>query len=521
MWVVILAGCLVHLTLGTLYTFGNLAPYIASYIRERSHPTDLHVATTTWIYSLALIGQGTSMFLGGWLVGKIGPRLTTMLGCVIMSLGVFLSYFTIKSSFYLLLLTYGLVFGLGVGIAYIGPLTCAMRWLPKWKGVASGFIVGGFGLGALIFDAVQTAFVNPDNLAPNSLPDQKYFTQPELLDRVPRVFLLLGGTYIVMQFVGSLFIFSPPDDMLEENQEGNQEAPQINDVRDANSKGEQVSAANGNDSDDHPNSEPEEYLGEVEEKWKLLTPEEPEKKSVSDESGRIGRELKRSNRRVQSRDSSVSSRSSRSSQTWTSNIISSVAPLQMLRKPNFYMLWFMFLFNGIAVTFTATLYKVFGLTFVTDDHFLAVVGSIASVLNCLGRIVWGLVADATSHKFALVLLSGTMTIFILTFYATSVGGKPMFFIWVCVIFFCIGGNFSLFPTAIGRSFGPKYVSTNYGLLFTSSIISGLLSALLSMVLIGSVEWYGLMFMVSGFSALGFVLALLYRSKRYITLDFNT
>ena len=469
------------------------------------------------------------MFLGGWLEGRIGPRLTTMLGCALMSLGVFLSYFAIKTSFFLLLLTYGLMFGLGVGIAYIGPLSCAMRWLPKWKGVASGFIVGGFGLGALIFDAVQTSYINPKNLAPDSI-DGKYFTQSELLDRVPQVFLLLGGIYIVMQFIGSLFIFNPPEDLFEESQEEDVQSQVSNgDSKDANSNGDKISTANGNEppgpsangAELAQSTESGEFLGEVEEKCQLLSYEEREKANIQEEDLRKGREAKRSDKQDRSRDSSVGSRSSRSSRAWTSNIISSVSPLQMLRKPNFYMLWFMFLFNGITVTFTATLYKVFGLTFIDDDHFLAVVGSTAAILNCLGRVVWGLVADSVSDKFALVLLTGTMTIFVLTFYATSLGGKPMFFIWVCVIFFCIGGNFSLFPTATGRNFGPKYISTNYGLLFTSSIISGALTALLTMVLMDSVRWYGLMFMVSGISAFGFVLALIYRPKRYITLDFNT
>ena len=139
---------MVHLSLGTIYTFGNMAPYIVSYVRNSSHPEDLHQGTTAWIFAFALAGQGGAMFLGGFLVKKIGSRWTTLIGSLIMSAGVTLSFFTIKVSFWLLLLTYGLIFGIGVGMAYIGPLTCAMKWLPKWKGFANGIVVAGFGLGA-------------------------------------------------------------------------------------------------------------------------------------------------------------------------------------------------------------------------------------------------------------------------------------------------------------------------------------------------------------------------------------
>ena len=99
---------------------------------------------------------------------------------------------------------------MGVGIAYVGPLSCAMRWMPKWKGVAGGFVVAGFGLGALIFDQVQSYYVNPHNIKAN---DDGHFTDKELLDRVPYLFLVMGGTYAVMQLIGSLFIVNPPHNL--------------------------------------------------------------------------------------------------------------------------------------------------------------------------------------------------------------------------------------------------------------------------------------------------------------------
>lgn len=109
-----------------------------------------------------------------------------------------------------------------------------------------------------------------------------------------------------------------------------------------------------------------------------------------------------------------------------------------------------------------------------------------------------------------------MTALLLTFFISVLGGKAMYLIWVCSIFFCIGGNFSLFPTAIGRCFGPKYVAVNYGLLFTSQMVSGPLVPVLSYA-IKSIQWYGIMFIMAGFSCGGFVLVLLYRPKRYMLL----
>ena len=447
--IVIMAGFLVHLTLGTFYSFGNILPYLVSYIRQRSHPADVSEGAGTWIVALSGVGQGT-MFFGGWLESKIGPRFTTLVGSCLLTAGILLSYFAIKVSFWFLLLTYGLIVGLGMGIAYVGPLSCAMRWMPRWKGVAGGFIVAGYGLGALIFNQVQTYYINPQNLKTTD----GYFTDSDLLDRVPFVFLVLGGIYAVMQFIGSVLIANPPHDY-----------EKLHDTQQPSSPSEQHQMVVNNAD------------------YRLIN-------------GEV----------FPSDDQEVS--------PTPPTEVTSVHPFQMLRTLSFYHLWSMMLMAGFTVSFIATLFKVFGLTFIDDDQFLATVGSMSAIFNCAGRIVWGLVADKFSYRFAHISKSGIMTISLLTFYATSAVGKPMFFIWVCVIFFCVGGIFSIYPTSIAHTFGPKYMSINYGLLFTSQACSGVIAAVLFTTLLDLLEWNGMIFLISGFSTMEFVLALLYYYEQH-------
>lgn len=40
----------------------------------------------------------------------------------------------------------------------------------------------------------------------------RYFNDESVLERVPRVFLLLSGCYIAMQVIGAALLFSPPED---------------------------------------------------------------------------------------------------------------------------------------------------------------------------------------------------------------------------------------------------------------------------------------------------------------------
>jgi len=42
------------------------------------------------------------------------------------------------------------------------PMHHGWLWFPDKPGLISGIIIGGFGLGALIFGPLATAIVNPD-----------------------------------------------------------------------------------------------------------------------------------------------------------------------------------------------------------------------------------------------------------------------------------------------------------------------------------------------------------------------
>jgi MFS family permease len=442
---VLAASFFFHLSLGIIYTFGNLSPYFVSYIRLRSHPSELHFTDAGFIFACQIAGQGSIVAMGGVLERKLGPRVTTLLGGWIMTFGVFLTYFAVQVSFYFMLVTYGIMFGVGVGLAYVGPIACAMRWVPKWKGLASGIVVAGFGLSAFFFDAIQTAFINPLNEQPNSAPinsnpNEKYFSQSQLLDHVPYVFLLQGGMLGLMQLGSAIFLVNPaPDDDTVVY---------------------------------HPNTESIDVV-----------------QTKSDD----GEEMSLS-------------------------LDDDVSPLKVFTKFHFYILWLMMFNLGTIISFMTSLYKTFGLSEISeDDHFLSITGSISALFNFLGRILWGLLADLTDCKFALVLQSSMLACFILTLYATLKGGSVMFTIWICMIFFCIGGVFSLFPTAVCELFGSKYVSINYGLVYTAMSVGSIFAAFISHLLVKEIQWYGVFLLLGVMNIVELILALIFhiQAKRTI------
>ena len=106
----------------------------------------------------------------------------------------------------------------GQNIALIPTLTTGMKWFPHKKGVAMGCVVGGFGGGALVFNYIQTAILNPDNVSPaSSGPDEGYFTDPDLLGRVPNLLLILSAIYLTLGMIACFLITQPPEDWLQQN----------------------------------------------------------------------------------------------------------------------------------------------------------------------------------------------------------------------------------------------------------------------------------------------------------------
>lgn len=61
-----------------------------------------------------------------------------------------------------------MVFGIGAGTAYTAPMTAGWKWLPSQKGLVSGIILTGYGVGGFLFNLLGTKLFNPNNLNPNS-----------------------------------------------------------------------------------------------------------------------------------------------------------------------------------------------------------------------------------------------------------------------------------------------------------------------------------------------------------------
>jgi len=99
-------------------------------------------------FSILIVVQ---TFLSPWqgvLVDRFGPRLLLSLGVLITGLSWILA--AQVSNLTMLYFTYGLLGGIGTGIVYVGVIGHMVQWFPDKRGLATGLVAAGYGVGALL-----------------------------------------------------------------------------------------------------------------------------------------------------------------------------------------------------------------------------------------------------------------------------------------------------------------------------------------------------------------------------------
>ncbi len=95
--------------------------------------------------------------LGARLSKKAGHRVALILAGVLSAAGFSLTAILSNVPVFVLYLTYGVLAGLGIGIAYNVTISTVSAWFPDKKGLCSGCLMMGFGASALVLGNVADA----------------------------------------------------------------------------------------------------------------------------------------------------------------------------------------------------------------------------------------------------------------------------------------------------------------------------------------------------------------------------
>ena len=135
---------LIHSCIGSVYCWSLLKADIAMLM-------ECPVASIEFAFSLAIFFLGMSAAFGGRFVEK-NVKLASVTSGLFFGAGLLVSILAINlRDVNLLMLGYGCLMWVGLGIGYLSPVKTLMLWFNEHKGLATGIAISGFGLSKVIF----------------------------------------------------------------------------------------------------------------------------------------------------------------------------------------------------------------------------------------------------------------------------------------------------------------------------------------------------------------------------------
>jgi len=191
----------------------------------------------------------------------------------------------------------------------------------------------------------------------------------------------------------------------------------------------------------------------------------------------------------------------------------SFTPKEMLANPIFYLLFIMMAMmstSGLMVVSNvgpfANEFKVAGVL-VLGMAALPLSLTLSRVTNGLTRPFFGWISDHIGRENTMALAFALEAVAILVLFA-FIDNPAMFVVLTGLVFFGWGEIFSLFPSTLTDTFGPKFAATNYGFLYIAqgvgSILGGPAAAFLKQ---STGSWTTVFVLVACLDALTAVLAI--------------
>lgn len=183
-WVVLIAGVIIQMILGSVYAWSTFVPSLKSGYGLSNGQCGL-------IFGMIIAVFTISMIPAGRLLRKLPPKIIAIIGATLFMTGYICASFS-NGNFPVLLVSLSIISGIGIGFGYVVPLTVGMKWFPDNKGLVTGVSVAGFGGGALLLSSLAEYLLNTAHWD------------------VLEIFRFVGICFGIAAIISALFISEPP-----------------------------------------------------------------------------------------------------------------------------------------------------------------------------------------------------------------------------------------------------------------------------------------------------------------------
>ena len=187
-WIILLMCCLANLCLGSIYSWSVFAAPLGEYLTS-IYGRSITSADLAIVYTIANSVGPITMISGGWFNDRFGPRKIVLSGGLLFGVGMILSGFA--KSIPMLIITYGLFCGLGLGMAYGCIISTCVKFFPDKRGLVGGISTAAYGMSSVILPPIVTSIISSKGIS--------------------FAFIFLGTVFMVILIICSMVIEQCPD----------------------------------------------------------------------------------------------------------------------------------------------------------------------------------------------------------------------------------------------------------------------------------------------------------------------
>ena len=185
-WNIVIAAIAIQLCLGVIYAWSPIKSLLTTGFAWSHQDASLPFSVGLATFAVVMV------FAGRW-QDKAGPRKVATAGGILYGIGYILASLGVPPTTGWIVLTYGIIGGAGIGLAYVCPIAALVKWFPDKRGLISGLAVAGFGAGAFIFSKLIPVIA--------TAPDPGLYN----------VFLYFGITFLVVVTLAAQMLQNPPE----------------------------------------------------------------------------------------------------------------------------------------------------------------------------------------------------------------------------------------------------------------------------------------------------------------------
>ena len=161
-WIYAIVGVVVLVFAGLIYAWSVLAAPLAAYFTEWSS------AQLSMTFTICMSAFCIGGLVGGLTNGKWDIKYNVWVSAILFLVGFVMA--SKATSLAMLYIGYGVLCGLGSGLAYNAVMSTMTKWFPDKPGLISGILLMGFGIGAFIIGKVYQA-VTPSGVGVDAWRD--------------------------------------------------------------------------------------------------------------------------------------------------------------------------------------------------------------------------------------------------------------------------------------------------------------------------------------------------------------